>query len=319
MSPKDSSFFESPNDASRNVTTSPVPNDSPIPARAIGKKIHFDDEPQVLYMSTEETELRTQYKSDIWYLRSELVTMRKSDRESLLLSLRNVASRAQERANAILQSASSSSENSVPPPPKVDSPSEFCFRGMEIILYKKEREECRRRAMQAVLSEQNRQRVQQKQQEGQERLVAQPKKVCPQQQISDVYKLMTRKAFDDAYLRGLGDAQEARTIFQQSLHFPSASTQRQANKQPEESKNPESPSGTCRRETIGDDQREALGDILGPAALNDILSQKIILQRNSLLKSISPNNPVALRLAAKYQSDPFSVDPTWNYCAYATN
>lgn len=297
------------------------------------KKIQFNEQDEVKYMSTDETELRSRHKSDIWYMRSDLMNMRKNDRHSLLLALRTVAANAKDRANVLLHGsapppADGSPRPPPPPPPpspsatsQVDNESEFCFRGMEIVLYKKEREDSRRRAMQAVLTEQHRQRIKESDRKQKGIVIMEPPKMHAEQRISDEYKLMTRKAYDDAYLRGLGDAQEARTIFQQSLHFPSPSSGGRQVKayNSEDSKIPESPS-TSSRDFVGDDQRDAPVDVTSPDALSDILSVKMILQRNSQLRS-APNtdNPSALRLAAKYQSDVSIVNQSWSCCTYGKN
>jgi hypothetical protein len=331
MSPKDSTYLECERDGSleqRTLGVVELSNPQAPQMNFLGRKtrkIQFKEQAQVKYMSTDETELRTKFKSEIWYVKSDLMTMRKNDRQSLLLALRNVAATARERASAALEGNASSAYNgsAPPPPPQPSSPvvseSEFCFRGMEIILYKKEREESRRRAMQAVLTEQHRQRIKENERKEKGILVLEPPAMNAQQRISEEYRLMTRKAYDDAYLRGLGDAQEARTIFQQSLYFPSATIRRtqKASDALEESKNPESPNSYSRRETIGDDQREAPVDVPSPAALSDLLSQKMILQRNSQLKSVAnTNDPGALRLAAKYQSDASTVHHSWSCCTY---
>lgn len=329
MSPKEKCYSESVDDVRQMSSGSLDVSLSGSPTQAHErKKIQFKDQPEVEFLSTDETESRTQYKEDIWYLRSELVTMRKNDRQSLLLALRNVATSARERATASLQKAGSSpnrkNSSPPPPPPLEESPSEFCFRGMEIILYKREREECRRKAMHAVMTEQHRQRLKENERQKRGALTLDPPEMQAQQQISIEYKLMTRQAYDDAYLRGLGDAQEARTIFRQSLHFPSVRASKKGNAIPktsaeEESKNPESPSSAYRRETYGDDLRDApAGHIASNTnALSDLLSQKMILQNNSQLKSVAnTNNPATLRLAAKYQSDAAAVTQSWNGCVY---
>jgi hypothetical protein len=178
---------------------------------------------------------------------------------------------------------------------------------MEIILYKKEREETRRRAMQAVLNEQHSQRIKENNREQQGILSLETPSLHAQQRISDEYRLVTRKAYDEAYLRGLGDAQEARTIFQQSLVFPSASSGIGQTKisTTVESKSPESPPMNTSREFLTDEKRDApVRDATNPAALSDILSAKLILQNNSQLKgSDNATDPLAFCWAPKYQSN----------------
>jgi hypothetical protein len=308
MSPKDLVYYESVDNSESSPPESQ--QQSRFQVQPL-KKIRFNEHARVHYLSADETESRTQHKSDIWYMRSDLMTMRKNDRQTLLLALRSVAARAQERVSTQLHPGVTSSmdgSSASPPisPSEFEAPAEFCFRGMEIILYKKEREESRRRAIQAVLSEQHSQRIKENNRKQKGLVILETPKLRSQQRISDEYRLATRKAYDEAYLRGLGDAQEARTIFQQSLLFPFASSRIRQTKiaTTTESKNPESPRSNGSREAHCDEQRDApAGEGTSLAGLSDILSAKLILQRSSQLKRIgNASDPVAFCWAPKYQS-----------------
>jgi hypothetical protein len=306
MSPKDFPYYETVHDsAASSAQESQL--QSPFLVQPF-KKIGFNEQARVHYLSTYETEMRVQHKSDIWYMRSDLMTMRKNDRHSLLLALRSIAGNVEERASTIPSL----------PLPAVESeiPSDFCFRGMEIVLLKREREESRRRAIQAVLSEQRSQRIKENNRKQKGLVILGTPMMLAQQRISDEYRLMTRKAYDEAYLRGLGDAQEARTIFQQSLLFPSVSSRIRQTKRstPTESTYIDSVQNNGSRVFLGDEQRDApVVDANSQAALSDILSVKLILQRNSQLKSTgNSRNPVSVCRATKHQSDSSTMEQVRN-------
>jgi hypothetical protein len=221
MSPKDLVYYESVDNSESSPPESQ--QQSRFQVQPL-KKIRFNEHARVHYLSADETESRTQHKSDIWYMRSDLMTMRKNDRQTLLLALRSVAARAQERVSTQLHPGVTSSmdgSSASPPisPSEFEAPAEFCFRGMEIILYKKEREESRRRAIQAVLSEQHSQRIKENNRKQKGLVILETPKLRSQQRISDEYRLATRKAYDEAYLRGLGDAQELEPFFNRAFCF----------------------------------------------------------------------------------------------------
>jgi hypothetical protein len=161
---------------------------------------------------------------------------------------------------------------------------------LEVIIYKRERDENRRRAIDAVLSEQHRQRRQQDANEATTD-ISQMNKMNPmvtsfsQQRISDRYKLLTYNSLDDAYLRGLKDAQEAREIFEESLNFPSfhidqllaskeAKLQSNMKKQPTE------------RDVVGPSSSTELRN----ATMNDLVSLQRLLQENSLLRNAAASS-----------------------------
>ena len=242
--------------------------------------IRFSDDSQIRYYSDDEISFQRECKKDLWYRKSELVEMRKLDRDMLLAALRAVAA-ATTRAhpdqvkdggtesvetpnigsisNETSPSTSTDAESDrhhPPPPPPPSQPSrrrpelsisaseeEFCIRGLEVVINKRERDETKKRALHIVLNEQERNRC--KDISGTVRVNDKPTVATPefdvpletnprfevfrttlsqgnlQERISSRYRLATRQSTDEAYLRGLQDAQEARAIFQQSIGFPS--------------------------------------------------------------------------------------------------
>jgi hypothetical protein len=204
-----------------------------------------------------------------------------------------------------------------PPPPRspflpIDTPDSsepFCFRGMEVILYKRERDECRRRAAEAVLTEQRRQRNNEN-----SALLEQTPLSQSQQRIADVYRLLTRHVADDAYLRGLGDAKEAREVIQQSLLFPAALTN---------SPKPQvlEPSFSLKCfDTGGHRKRSEANNSHSEHSLSKAMSWKMILQRNSQLRSAESTDgtPCALQISCRNQVDGsvLGSQHTWKCCAY---
>ena len=322
MSPFETAYFE-PVEEDRLELVGQLSLSEPQLEKKTGK-VQFDDQVEIRYLSNEDITQSLIHRSDIWYMKSDLIAMRKTDREALLVALKSLTS------NAIGARQPTVGQVAPPPPPpgpppglppspptQSANPSEpFYFRGMEVILYKRERDECRRRAAEAVLNAQQRLR---------NRANITTLEPTPateaQQQIADAYRLLTRNVADEAYLRGLGDAREAREVFQRSLLFPSRDTSSSKTSSPKpQAREPVSSPKMLKGNKSQLQDRENISQDAQPSStpIRDAVSWKMILQRNSQLRS-SETTPY--QMTCGYQADSSDAAPqqAWKCCTYGGN
>ena len=284
MSPLETAYFE-PDEEDRlellGQLTISEPHHEVMQEKKRGN-VHFNEQVEIRYLSNEDTTLSLVHKSDVWYTKSDLIAMRKSDREALLVALKSLTTSASLEATRANLGEVGPPPPPPPPPPPSSSPIDstcssepFYFRGMEVILFKRERDECRRRAAEAVWHEQQRQRNR--------AMLDSALAGQPQQRIADAYRLFTRNVADEAYLRGLGDAKEAREVFQQSLLFPSVHS---SSPKPQV-REPVSSQKSLQEISDQENGRESLSHDVqtSPTPIKDVVSWKMILQRNSQLRS----------------------------------
>jgi hypothetical protein len=274
--------------------------------------IRFNEDSQIHYLSNEEISVKHECRNDLWYVKSELVKLRKNDRDLLLAELRAITTAAAlmnpptieegECKGCIdtlsLTSAtiskgeestipvSSEAQRDNPPSPPPSSPSclpgsstsppveHFCFRGLEVVINKRERDETKKRALRMVLNEQDRYRFEDRRRldvimaedddderrEAFETLLPRPGSL--QERISSVYRLASLQSTDEAYLRGLKDAQEARAIFQQSIRFPSDAVEMTQSPSSFVPSNDNGSVSMATGDTIDEETAEALASIL---------------------------------------------------------
>lgn len=226
--------------------------------------IRFSDDCQIEYLHDEEVSVKEGCRKDLWYRKSELVKMRELDRDLLLSELHAVTSptvpvnaansdddkctidipATNSTRKVATPSSSTQAQNDrapsllqpppPPPPPPVSrrmtamarqEPAElFCFRGLEGVINKREREVTKKRALGIVLNEQHRYRCRQIGRMEVVKANDRPQVTIPvldvplhtiliviqissaldlQERISSRYRLASRQSTDEAYLRGL--------------------------------------------------------------------------------------------------------------------
>jgi len=298
--------------------------------RAKAKKIHFNEQVEMCYLTEEEMNLRMENRRDIWYMKSDLMMHRKQDRDTLLVELRALAA-------AMNPAGASATPPSPPVPSRPDtkqmvSSEPFYFRGLEVVVYKRERDEARKRSIAAVLSEQERLKNQATNNGKSDGSLSTHGSILVyhpplQQIICEKYKLLTRNSLDDAYLRGLSDAREARSVFGQSLHFPSVSQ-----------RSPSLPRHSTRKSNMKKEFRDVneeksdelpilSGEGTTQATLDKLRSLKLLLQKKSQLRT-DDSTTMSSRTTPSTSSTTLEFVPTqqpkttstipqhWGCCSY---